>query len=228
LSTFILKPLAASEAVLTEEEKELGIAMIDIGGGSTNMAIFTEGCLRHIAILPIGGNFITSDLAQGLRTTLGEAERVKLEYGCARASMIPVDENIEIASMGGKEPRLVPRHLLGKIIEPRVEEIFRMVQREIMRSGFAADLKAGIVLTGGSSIMEGMPELAEDMFTLPVRRGSPSGLEGLVEERLAPAYATAVGTVLYGGRQLFREGVRSRSFIGEKLNRLTQFLSDLF
>lgn len=197
----ILEQLASAESVLLSDEKELGVCLLDIGGGTTDIAIFADGHIKHTAVLAIGGDHITNDIAVGLQTPTREAENIKRKYGCALASMVNPDESVEVPSIGGhKPPRSVGRHILAQIIEPRVEEMFTLVSREIARSGFGEHITAGIVLTGGSSITEGMVELAEDIFNKPVRRGPPRGIGGLSDVVASPVYATAVGLVLFASR----------------------------
>lgn len=228
INEIIVEQLAASEAVLSADEKDLGVALVDIGGGTTNIAVFIEGSIRHTAVLPVGGNYITSDIAKGLRTPIAEAENIKIKYGCAHLPMIPKDENIEVPSVGGREPREVSRHILGRIIEPRVEEIFKMAYREIIKAGFEDVLAAGIVLTGGTSIMEGVTELAEQVFNMPVRKGCPTGIGGLKEAAESPAYATAVGMILYGYRYLAKGRMKGGGPVGNMFNKIAQWFAELF
>ena len=230
INEIVLEQLAASEAVLSADEKDLGVALLDIGGGTTKIAVFTEGCIKHSAVLPIGGNYITSDIAQGLRTPVADAENVKIKYGCAYLPLIPKDENIEVASVGGREPREVSRHILGRIIEPRVEEILRMAYKEIMKTEFENALAAGIVLTGGTALMEGITELAEQIFDMPVRRGSPKGIGGLTEVVDSPAYATSVGMLLYGRNCVAKNRGKNggSGFLGRTFNRVAQWFTELF
>lgn len=197
----ILEQLASAEATLSPEEKELGVALIDVGGGTTDLAVFAGGSLVHTAVLSIGGNHITNDLAVGLRTPFQEAEKVKIRYGCALTSLVQKEETIEVPSLGGGADRILSRQILTEIIEPRVEEVFTLIRQEIAKSGYEDLIPSGIVLTGGSTLMQGMPELAEQVYSLPVRRGSPRGIGGLVEVVTSPLYATGVGLVLYGGHQ---------------------------
>lgn len=194
----ILEPLASSEAVLSKDEKELGVAIIDIGGGTTDIAVFAEGSIKHTSVLPLGGNYLTNDIAVGLRTPMNEAEKIKIKYGCAYTPLIPADDTIEVPSVGGRTPRKVARRILGEIIEPRVEEILRLAHREIIKSGYEDLLAAGIVVTGGTAILEGVTELGEQVFNMPVRRGVPIGIGGLTDVVNSPLYATGVGLVLYG------------------------------
>ncbi|MDK2847534.1 MAG: cell division protein FtsA [Desulfuromonadales bacterium] len=200
VSDIVLEQLASSEAVLSADEKDLGVALVDIGGGTTDLAIFVDGAIKHTSVLSLGGNHLTNDIAVGLRTPMAEAEVIKQKYGCAMTSMVGKDETIEVPSVGGREPRVLSRHLLAEILEPRVEEIFTLAQREIIKSGFEDLLASGIVLTGGSCILPGMPEMAEQIFNLPVRRGLPQGIGGLTDVVNSPIYATGVGLVKYGAR----------------------------
>jgi cell division protein FtsA len=208
INDIILEQLASSDAVLSSDEKDLGVALLDIGGGTTDIAVFSEGSINHTAILPVGGNYLTSDIATGLRTPLTDAEKIKIKYGCAFTPLIPKDEIIEVPSVGGRDPRGVSRQILGRIIEPRMEEILKLAYKEIVKSGYEDILAAGIVLTGGTSIMEGVTELAEHVFNMPVRRSCPTGVGGLADIVNSPIYATGVGLVLYGSKNLSRDAVR--------------------
>jgi len=207
----VLQQLGCSEAVLSPEEKELGAGVVDIGGGTTDLVIFCNGSIKHTSVLALAGNHITSDISLGLRTPAEEAEKLKKRYGCALASMVKKEEMIEVPSVGGRKSRTLSRQTLAEIIEPRVEEILTLVHGEIVRSGYANLIGSGIVLTGGTAIMEGMPEIAEQIFNLPVRRGYPMGIAGLVDLVNSPMYATGVGLVMYGSRNRSR----SRFRIGE-------------
>ncbi len=202
VSDIVLEQLASSEAVLSPEEKELGVALVDIGGGTTDVAIFVDGAIKHTSVLSLGGHQITNDIAVGLRTPMAEAEKIKHKYGCCLASMVGKDETIEVPSVGGRKPRILSRQLLAEILEPRVEEIFTLVNREIVKSGYEDMIASGVVITGGSTILEGMPELAEQIFNLPVRRGVPQKIGGLVDVVNSPVYATGVGLVIYGSRHM--------------------------
>ena len=193
----ILQPLASSEAVLTSDEKELGVAVVDIGGGTTDIATFVNGSLWHTAVLGIGGNHLTNDVAVGLRTPASEAEKIKVKYGCALTSIVKENETIEVPSVGGRPPRVVSRQVLSEIIEPRAEEIFSLVQRELKKTGYEDLVASGAVITGGASIMEGMTEVAERIMDMPVRRGMPSNIGGLVDMVSNPMFATGVGLILY-------------------------------
>jgi cell division protein FtsA len=204
----VLEQLASSEAVLTPDEKDLGVALIDIGGGTTDIAIFVDGAIKHTSVLSLGGNHLTNDIAVGLRTPTAEAEKIKQSSGCCLSSMVGKDETIEVPSVGGREPRVLSRQLLAEILEPRVEEIFTLVNREIVKSGYEDLIASGVVLTGGSAILPGMPELAEQIFDLPVRRGQPTEIGGLTDVVNSPIYATGVGLVKYGSRNM-----QTRNFV---------------
>ncbi len=207
----VLEQLGSSEAVLTPEEKELGAAIVDIGGGTTDLIIFVNGSIKHTAVFALAGNHITNDISIGLRTPAEEAEKIKIRYGCALTSLVRKDETIKVPSVGGREPRVLSRQTLAEIIEPRVEEILSLVRNEMMKMGYANLLASGVILTGGSAILEGVPELAEQIFNLPVRRGTPIGIGGLVDLVNSPIYATGVGLVLYGSRNR----TQSRFRVGE-------------
>jgi len=193
----VLEPLAAADAVLTEEERELGVALVDIGGGTTDVAILGDGSIKHTAVLALGGVNLTNDIAYGLRTPATEAEKIKKKYGCALTDMVGEEEMVEVLSVGGHKPRTVSRMSLAEIIEPRAEEFFDLINREILKSGFDDRIASGVVITGGTVIMPGMTELAEQVFNLPVRRGMPMDIGGLVDVVNSPMYATAVGLVKY-------------------------------
>ena len=201
VADIVLQPLASSLATLSEDEKELGVCLVDIGGGTTDIAIFHNGAIQHTAVISLGGNHLTNDVAVGLRTPTHEAERLKKQYGCAVASMVDKAETIEVPSVGGGSPRVLSRHILAEIVEPRVEEIFMLVQHEIQKCAMEEVLASGVVITGGSTLLSGMPEMAEEVLGVPVRRGLPRGIGGLVDVVKSPMYATAVGLVLYGAQQ---------------------------
>ena len=206
----ILQPLASSEAVLTSDEKELGVAVVDIGGGTTDIATFVNGSLWHTAVLGIGGNHLTNDVAVGLRTPASEAEKIKVKYGCALTSMVKEDETIEVPSVGGRPPRVVSRQVLSEIIEPRAEEIFSLVQRELKKTGYEELVASGAVITGGAAIMEGMTEVAERIMDMPVRRGMPSNIGGLVDVVSNPMFATGVGLILYAVKDHEKKEVKKK------------------
>ena len=226
----VLEQLGSSDAVLTPEEKELGAGIIDIGGGTTDLVIFVNGAIKHTAVISLAGNHITSDISMGLRTPLEEAEKIKKRYGCSLSSMVRKDETIEVPSVGGRKPRVLSRQTLAEIIEPRVEEILSLVHSEILKTGYGNLIASGVILTGGSAILEGVPELAEQVFNLPVRRGTPIGIGGLVDLVNSPMYATGVGLVLYGSRSK----AQSRFRVGEKnifskvTHRMKEWIGEFF
>lgn len=227
----VLQPLASSEAVLSAEERELGVAMVDLGGGTTDLAIFAEGSIRHTAVLPIGGQHLSTDLAIGLRTPQAEAEKIKIRHGIAMAELAKDDEMVEVPSVGERPPRPVSRKLLAEFIEPRVDEIFDLVRREIARTGYEGILAAGAVITGGTSMLEGMPEAAERVLDLPVRRGIPSGVGGLRDIVSNPIHATGVGLVLYAshhGHQLEAAGLRKAKGVGRVFDRMKAWMFEFF
>lgn len=209
VSDLILQPLASSLAVLSEDEKELGVCLVDIGGGTTDLAIFREGAIRHTAVLPIAGDQITSDIAMALRTPTPEAEEIKIRYGCALRQLADSDEMVEVPGLGDRGPRQLSRQTLAEVIEPRVEELYSLVRDELKRSGYLELLSSGIVLTGGSSTMLGMVELGEEIFHMPVRMGVPRYQGGLAHVVRNPRYATVVGLLLEGVTQTQR-GIVSR------------------
>jgi cell division protein FtsA len=196
----VLESLASGEAVLTNEEKELGTALLDLGGGTSDLAIFSGKNIRHTFVLALGGNNLTNDIAIGLRTPLAEAEKIKKKFGSCVARNIGSDETIEVPGMGGRKARKLPRQILGEILEPRMEEIFALTKREIYRAGMENVIASGLVVTGGSALLEGLPEIAESVFNLPTRLGKPRGISGLVDVVNNPMYATGVGLVLYGAK----------------------------
>ncbi|WP_373188350.1 cell division protein FtsA, partial [Halopseudomonas sp.] len=196
----ILEQLASSYAVLTEDEKELGVCMVDIGGGTTDIAIFTEGAIRHTAVIPIAGDQVTNDIAMALRTPTQYAEEIKIRYACALAKLAGPEETIKVPSVGERPPRDLSRQALAEVVEPRYDELFTLIQAELRRSGFEDMIPAGIVLTGGTSKMEGAVELAEEIFHMPVRLGVPQEFKGLTDVVRNPIYATSVGLLHYGNR----------------------------
>ncbi|HEX6209391.1 MAG TPA: cell division protein FtsA [Methylomirabilota bacterium] len=196
----VIEQIAAAEAVLMPDEKELGVALVDIGGGTTDIAIYERGSLWHTAVIGVGGDHFTSDIAVGLRMPIPDAEKLKRKCGCALTAMVDEDETMEVASVGGRRPRVMARRILSEILQPRAEEIFHLVWDEIRRAGYEKSLNSGIVLTGGGAILEGMPEIAEQIFDLPIRRGVPTGVGGLADHVASPGFATPVGLVQYGHR----------------------------
>ncbi|MBL4797494.1 MAG: cell division protein FtsA [Oleispira sp.] len=197
----ILEQLASSLAVLTEDEKELGVCLVDIGGGTTDIAIFTDGAIRHTAVIPIAGDQVTNDIAMALRTPTQHAEEIKIKYACALTQLAKEDETIKVPSVGERPPRDLSRMALAEVVEPRYDELFTLIQAELRRSGYEDLVAAGIVLTGGTSKMEGVVELAEEIFHMPVRLAKPIGVSGLTDVINNPIYATAVGLLLYAAMQ---------------------------
>ena len=206
----ILEQLASSYAVLTDDEKELGVCLVDIGGGTTDIAIFTEGAIRHTGVIPIAGDQVTNDIAMALRTPTQHAEEIKIRYACALAKLTGVDETIKVPSVGDRPARDLSRQALAEVVEPRYEELFTLIQNELQRSGFEDMVAAGIVLTGGTSKMEGVIELAEEIFHMPVRLGSPVNVKGLKDIVANPIYSTGVGFLMYG---MEKHGDTQQSFV---------------
>ncbi len=202
IAEMVLEPLASAHAVVSEDEKEIGVALIDIGGGTTDLIIYVDGAVVHTSVIPIGGINLTNDIATGLRTPMAEAERIKIKYGCAATAMVDEEETIEVPSVGGRAPRVIPRHVLCQIIEPRVEEMFQAVGHVVAETGYADMLASGAIITGGTTQLDGMCELAEQILGLPVRRAAPAGVGGLIDVVKSPAYATGVGLVKYGAARL--------------------------
>jgi cell division protein FtsA len=230
VADIVLEQLASAEAVLTADEKDLGVALLDIGGGTTDIAIFVDGAIKHTAVLSLGGNHLTNDIAVGLRTPTVEAEKIKRKYGCCLTSMVGKDETIEVPSVGGRESRVLSRQLLAEILEPRMEEIFTLVNREIVKSGFEDVIASGMVITGGSAILPGMPELAEQIFNLPVRRGVPREIGGLTDVVNSPVYATGVGLVKYGSRnlQIRNFSIGQENVFDKVIRRMKEWFGEFF
>ena len=221
VNDMILQPLASSKAVLADDEKELGVCLVDIGGGTTDVAIFTNGAIRHTAVIPIAGDQITNDIAMALRTPTKDAEDIKIKYGCA-LRQLATDAPIEVPGVGERSARMLSRQTLAEVIEPRVEELYSLVQTELRRSGMEELLSSGIVITGGSAALQGMVELGEEIFHLPVRLGLPRNIGGLSAVVKTPRYATGVGLLLYGlerrqRNEVERVGVGSFKEVLEKM-----------
>lgn len=227
MEEMILQPLASSEAILTPEEKELGVAVVDIGGGTTDIATFVDGGIRHTAVLPIGGGHFTNDIAIGLRTPREDAEKIKIAHGCALIDMVNEGEEIDVPSVGGRPPRKLSGQLLAEIIEPRAEELFSLVAREIEKMKDEDKIASGMVITGGTSSLVGMAELAERVLGLPVRVGKPEGVGGLVDVVNAPGFATGVGLTLYAFRNRKQEEVR-RNGKGQMFFRMKTWAKGFF
>lgn len=228
----VLQQIASSEAVLNADEREIGVVLVDIGGGTTDIALYHNGTIKYTTVISLGGNQVTGDISVGLRTPAGEAEKLKKEFGCAMTAMISKDDTIDVQSVGGNKSRTVSRYMLCEIIEPRLEEIFQLVKREIMKSGYESLISSGIVLTGGTAAMDGVTELAEQVFNLPVRRGLPIGITGLTDVVKSPMYSTGVGLVLYGakhitGTQFSQKGSDSKVF-NKLTTRMKEWMKEFF
>ncbi len=228
-AAMMFEPLASADAALFPEERELGVALIDIGGGTTDVIVFLNGAVMHTAVLPIGGSHLTGDVAAGLRTPLNDAERLKMSHGAATNLIVGREEMVQVPGVGGREPRVIPRRLLGEIIEPRMEEIFALAQRELYRSGVAESLASGVVLVGGTSLLEGTQELAERIFGLPVRRGLPINLKGMPEELMKPMFTTAAGLLMYAGdSRNHHNGFARHGRWGRLRTRVSDWVRDFF
>jgi cell division protein FtsA len=231
VAEIVLAPLAAAGAVLTDEERELGVVLIDVGGGTTDIAIYHDGAVKHTAVIGIGGNHVTNDIAAGLRTPFNDAERIKQRHGVAKASMVTPDERVDVPSVAGKGAGSVSRQILCEIIEPRLDEIFEMVQKEVAKSGFEGALTSGIVITGGSMLLPGVVEMAERSFGLPVRLGVPTHVRGLTDIISNPTYATGVGLVLHGMKRHERGVYLAREdnkILSKVKHRMSDWLSEFF
>jgi cell division protein FtsA len=227
----ILGQIASADATLTPEETEIGVALVDIGGGTSDIAVYANGSIRYTSVLPLGGHHITNDIAIGLRTPVEEAEKIKKKYGCALSKMVGANETIEVPSVGGRKPRTLMRKTLADIIEPRVEEIVSLIYEEIRKSGYEKLLASGVVLTGGCANLEGIVELAEGVFSLPVRKGFPTGIGGLIDVVNNPIYATGVGLILHGcqDNKWKRGGYEKRETLRKLLDkRMLKKVKELF
>ncbi|SDK56112.1 cell division protein FtsA [Methylophilus rhizosphaerae] len=230
VSDLILQPLASSESVLTEDEKELGVCLVDIGGGTTDLAVFKNGAIRHTAVIPIAGDQITNDIAVALRTPTQSAEEIKVKHGCALRQLADPREVVDVPAVDGREPRQLSCQALTEVIEDRVEEIYEFVQQELRRSGMESMIASGIVITGGAAQMRGMVELGEEIFHTPVRLGVPRGVEGLSEVVGNPRYATGIGLLLMAKQQVEKQMVgnlQSGSF-GRLLERMKSWFTGNF
>ncbi len=215
----VLEPLASAEAVLSDDEKEIGAAVIDIGGGTTDIILYVDGGIAHTSVIPVGGNNITNDIAAGLRTPMAEADRLKRLSGCALGRMIGDEEEIEVPGVGGHQPRRCPRRVLSDIIEPRAEEIFAVIRKRIEDTGLLEQLSAGAILTGGAVLLEGMPEFAEEILGMPVRIGFPTGVRGITQLVHGPQYATGVGLVKYGAQAMAEAAAKAAAPPAQSLTR---------
>jgi cell division protein FtsA len=225
----VLESLASGEAVLTEEEKELGAGLIDLGGGTTDLAVFSRNNIRHTFVLALGGNNFTNDVAVGLRAPLAEAEKIKKKYGSCVSRNISSEETIEVPGMGGRKTKKLPRQILGEILEPRMEEIFSLINREIQRAEMENIIASGMVITGGSALLDGTIEVAESVFNVPTRLGRPRGITGLVDVVNNPMFATGVGLVLYGARnqppKKFR--IRDKNIFNRLMSRMKRWFKEV-
>jgi cell division protein FtsA len=233
VADIILEPLASAQAVLTDDERELGVALVDIGGGTTDIAVLTSGSVKHTSVITLGGNHVTNDIAMGLRTPGIEAEKIKRRFACALTSLVGKDETIEVPGVGGRKPRILNRRTLAEIVEPRMEEIFSLVRHDLQSRGMEDLVVSGIVLCGGASLLDGSVELAELIFGLPVRRGVPHSAEGLGDQLRDPAYATGVGLVLFAANE--RDTEQKKSFnesderlFGRVLGTMKNWFKDFF
>jgi cell division protein FtsA len=225
----ILASIASSTAVLTKDEKELGVVLVDIGAGTTDIAVFVQGAIRHTASLPIAGDQVTNDIAHLLRTPTPEAEQIKVRYACALAQLATAEESIQVPSVGDRPPRRLARHVLAEAVQNRYEEIFEMVQAELRRAGFEELVRAGLVLTGGASRMEGVSELAEAMLHMPVRVGMPQHVSGLGDVMNNPVHATGVGLLLWGSQaENPRRNQLSHSKAGSMFSKLKNWYQGQF
>ncbi|HXU48254.1 MAG TPA: cell division protein FtsA [Candidatus Binatia bacterium] len=211
----VLEPFASAESCLTQDERELGCCLLDVGGGTTELIAYSGGCVRHTAAIPVGGDHFTNDLAVGLRTPIPEAEKIKREHACVFRGLISEDRAIEIASVGDRPPRTVFSRMLAEIVEPRAQEFLMLIRDELRRGGVESQIPAGIIFTGGGAHLRGLPEMAEKIFNLPVRIAAPRGLAGMTEEVSQPEYSTAVGLVLYGARTRRASGARANGWVGK-------------
>jgi|TARA_B110000438_G_scaffold293419_1_gene333251 cell division protein FtsA len=227
----VLEQLASSYAVLTEDEKELGSCLVDIGGGTTDIAVFQGGAIQHTAVIPIAGDQVTNDIAVSMRTPTHYAEDIKIKYACALSQLANPDETIEVPSVGDRPPRRLARQTLAEIVEPRFEELFSLIRNELRRSGFEESIPAGIVITGGSSKMEGAVELAEEVFHIPVRLGSPQYVEGLSDVVRNPIHATGVGLLIFGRDSMDRRNYNSISIknsLNDKIEKMKNWIKKQF
>lgn len=230
VADIVLESLASSKAVLTEEEREIGVALVDLGGGTTDIAVFADDSIKHTGVLALGGANLTNDIAFGLRTPMVAAEKIKIKYGCALAELVKSSDTIEVPSVGGRDARRLSRQVLAEICEPRIEEMLSLVDQELVRAGFKNQIGAGVVLTGGTSLIEGIQELGEQIFNMPTRVGFPSEVGGLRDVVNSPMYATAVGLLMYGAEKEGMEHkfrIRDANVFNRILSRMRKWFSDI-
>ena len=232
IKDLVLQPLASSYAALGDDERELGVGLIDVGGGTTDVAIFFEGSIRHTAVIGLGGKNVTNDIALGIRTPIDQAEKIKLNYGCAFIKKVPKDEFVQVPGIGGRQPREVSNSVIASIIQPRMEEIFYLALREIKKSDYIDLLTAGVVITGGCALLDGTVELAEQIFDMPVKIGDPIGFGGLVEVAKSPIFATGVGLTIYGLRKKYDSNIEyfedDTKLFHSILNRMKKWITEFF
>jgi cell division protein FtsA len=231
VNDLVLQQMASAESVLAPDERELGVALVDIGGGTTDIAVFSEGSIQHTAVIPVGGDQLTNDIAVGLRTPMAEAEKIKRRYGCALGALVNKDDTLTVPGVGGRSPRVLSRSVLADITEPRLEEIFGLVRRELEKSNLLNSVASGLVLTGGTVVVRGVTDLAEQVFDMPVRLGFPIGISGLVDVVNSPIYATGVGLVLWGSRNRgadLREAYSENKVLGRVMGRMRQWFAEAF
>ncbi|GMT42667.1 MAG: cell division protein FtsA [bacterium] len=229
----IVEQIASAEAVLDQDERDLGVAMVDIGGGTSDLVVLADDSVKYTSVMSVGGDNITNDISIGLRTPHKEAEKIKRKHGCASTGLVKQDDLIEVPSMGGREPREIGRSLLCEIIEPRVEEMFQIISRDLEGSGYLDAITSGLVITGGATILEGMPEVAERVFGLPVRRGFPKGVGGLVDVVNSPQFSTAVGLLLFSHKQGrngngSRKPLKGRHLFNNIMDRMKGWVEEFF
>lgn len=231
VADIVLESIASADAVLTNEEKEIGVALVDIGGGTTDIAVFVDGSIKHTSVLGLGGQYLTKDVSQGLRTSTQNAEKIKIRYGCALPEMVSPDEIIEVPSVGGRENRLLSRQVLAEICGPRMEEILTLVDRDLTNSGCKTLIGAGVVLTGGTSLLEGTQEMGEQIFNLPTRIGYPRNIGGLRDVVNSPKFATAVGLLCFGAAQAGAASrtlrIRDENMFEKVFNRMKNWFRDI-
>ncbi len=228
VNSIILEQLASSYSVLSDDERQLGVCLVDIGGGTSDIAVFTGGAIRHTAVIPIAGDQVTNDIAMALRTPTPNAEEIKIRYGCALSQLARADQMIEVPGAGDRPPRELSRQTLAEVVEPRYDELFGLIQAELRRSGFEELIAAGVVLTGGASKMEGVIELAEEIFHMPVSLGAPKAVTGLKDIVRNPVHATGVGLMLYGKEQRRSAGGANQGGSGKRMSRLRKWFADNF
>jgi len=232
INDLVLQPLASSYAALGDDERELGVALIDVGGGTTDIAIFYEGSIRHTAVVGLGGKNVTNDVALGLRTPIEQAEKIKINFGCSYMRKVPNEEYVAVPGIGGRPPREVSKSVISSIIQPRMEEIFYLALREIKKSNFIDMMTAGIVVTGGCAQLDGVVELAEQIFDMPVKIGNPTGFGGLIEAANSPAFATSVGLTLYGWKENYDSNIEfnedDSKLFHNILSRMKKWVTEFF